>query len=82
MRARWPSRATAARFLHRLPERPIFAAMKLVERELGHTMSPRYRLPPVFDHPPFNIGATTMGYGLGPAFRFAFNVKGPSPPLR
>ena len=25
--------------------------------------------------PPFNIGATTMGYGLGPASASAFNVK-------
>ncbi|MBU0643409.1 MAG: indolepyruvate ferredoxin oxidoreductase, partial [Alphaproteobacteria bacterium] len=26
--------------------------------------------------PPFNIGATTMGFGLGPASAAAFNVKG------
>ena len=32
------------------PERPIFAAMKLVERELGtHHVSCRHRLPPVLD---------------------------------
>ena len=34
------------------PERPIFAAMKLVERELGqHHVSRRHRLPPVLDLP-------------------------------
>ncbi|MGE5128785.1 MAG: thiamine pyrophosphate-dependent enzyme, partial [Sphingomonadaceae bacterium] len=48
------------------PERPVFAAMKLVEREAGafhvsadigcHTFSTL---------PPFNIGHTVLGYGLG-----------------
>jgi indolepyruvate ferredoxin oxidoreductase alpha subunit len=48
------------------PERPVFSAMKLVERELGefhvsadigcHTFSTL---------PPFNIGNTVLGYGLG-----------------
>ena len=48
------------------PERPVFAAMKLVERETGkfhvsadigcHTFSTL---------PPFNIGNTVLGYGLG-----------------
>jgi indolepyruvate ferredoxin oxidoreductase alpha subunit len=50
------------------PERPIFAAMKLVERELG----PRHVSGDIGCHlfaalPPFNIGAYTMGYGLGAA---------------
>ena len=58
------------------PERPIFAAMKLVEKELG----PRHVAGDIGCHlfaslPPFNIGATTMGYGLGPASNAAFNVK-------
>ena len=49
------------------PERPIFAAMKLVEQELG----PHHIAGDIGCHlfailPPFNIGATTMGYGLGP----------------
>jgi indolepyruvate ferredoxin oxidoreductase alpha subunit len=57
------------------PERPIFAAMKLVERELG----PRHVSADIGCHlfsilPPFEIGATTMGYGLGPASASAFNV--------
>ncbi|MGC2518321.1 MAG: indolepyruvate ferredoxin oxidoreductase subunit alpha [Burkholderiales bacterium] len=48
------------------PERPVFSAMKLVERESGafhisadigcHTFSTL---------PPFNIGNTVLGYGLG-----------------
>jgi indolepyruvate ferredoxin oxidoreductase alpha subunit len=58
------------------PERPIFAAMKLVEKELG----PHHVAADIGCHlfsilPPFNIGATTMGYGLGPASASAFNVK-------
>jgi indolepyruvate ferredoxin oxidoreductase alpha subunit len=56
------------------PERPIFAAMKLVEKELG----PHHIAADIGCHlfsilPPFNIGATTMGYGLGPASAVAFN---------
>ena len=48
------------------PERPVFSAIKLVERELGkihvaadigcHTFSTL---------PPFNLGNSVMGYGLG-----------------
>ncbi len=48
------------------PERPVFSAMKIVERDVGelhvsadigcHTFSTL---------PPFNIGNTVMGYGLG-----------------
>jgi indolepyruvate ferredoxin oxidoreductase alpha subunit len=57
------------------PERPIFAAMKLVEKELG----PHHVAADIGCHlfsilPPFNIGTTTMGYGLGPASAAAFNV--------
>jgi indolepyruvate ferredoxin oxidoreductase alpha subunit len=57
------------------PERPIFAAMKLVEKELG----PHHVAADIGCHlfsilPPFNIGASTMGYGLGPASASAFNV--------
>lgn len=57
------------------PERPIFTAMKLLERDIGafhvscdigcHLFSIL---------PPFNIGNTTMGYGLGWAGASAFNV--------
>jgi indolepyruvate ferredoxin oxidoreductase, alpha subunit len=56
------------------PERPIFTAMKLVERELG----PRHVSCDIGCHlfsilPPFNIGNTTMGYGLGASAASAFH---------
>jgi len=56
------------------PERPIFSAMKLVENELG----PHHVAADIGCHlfsilPPFNIGATTMGYGLGAASASALN---------
>jgi len=58
------------------PERPIFAAMKLVEEELGqHHVSADIGCHLFSILPPFNIGATTMGFGLGPASTSAFNVK-------
>ena len=64
------------------PERPIFTAMKLVERELG----PRHVSCDIGCHlfsilPPFNIGATTMGYGLGGAGASAFNIKTDKPAI-
>src|SRR6266568_5178010 len=56
------------------PERPVFSAMKLIEREQGafhisadigcHTFSTL---------PPFNIGNTVLGYGLGLASNAVFN---------
>jgi indolepyruvate ferredoxin oxidoreductase, alpha subunit len=58
------------------PERPIFAALKLVEQELGqHHISADIGCHLFSILPPFNVGATTMGYGLGPASASAFNVK-------
>ncbi|KQT08084.1 thiamine pyrophosphate-dependent enzyme [Ramlibacter sp. Leaf400] len=57
------------------PERPIFTAIKLVERELGHhhvSCDIGCHLFSIL--PPFNIGATTMGYGLGWAGASAFNT--------
>ena len=59
------------------PERPIFTAMKLVERELG----PSHVSADIGCHlfsilPPFNIGNTTMGYGLGGAGAAAFTPPG------
>jgi len=59
------------------PERPIFTAMKLVERELGrHHVSCDIGCHLFSILPPFNIGATTMGYGLGWAGAAAFNTPG------
>jgi indolepyruvate ferredoxin oxidoreductase alpha subunit len=50
------------------PERPIFTAMKLVERELGaHHISADIGCHLFSILPPFNLGNTTMGYGLGGA---------------
>jgi indolepyruvate ferredoxin oxidoreductase alpha subunit len=58
------------------PERPIFTAMKLVERELGpHHVSCDIGCHLFSILPPFNIGATTMGYGLGWAGSAAFNTN-------
>jgi indolepyruvate ferredoxin oxidoreductase alpha subunit len=57
------------------PERPIFAAMKLVERELGaHHVSCDIGCHLFSILPPFNIGNTTMGYGLGGAGAAALNA--------
>jgi indolepyruvate ferredoxin oxidoreductase alpha subunit len=57
------------------PERPIFTAMKLVERELGsHHISCDIGCHLFAILPPFSLGATTMGYGLGWAGASAFNT--------
>jgi indolepyruvate ferredoxin oxidoreductase alpha subunit len=57
------------------PERPIFAAMKLVERELGpHHVSCDIGCHLFSVLPPFNIGNYTMGYGLGVAGAAGLNV--------
>lgn len=58
------------------PERPIFTAMKLVQRELGQVhVSCDIGCHLFSILPPFNIGNTTGGYGLGWAGSSAFNVK-------
>jgi indolepyruvate ferredoxin oxidoreductase alpha subunit len=58
------------------PERPIFAAMKLAQQDLGpHHISCDIGCHLFSILPPFNLGATTMGYGLGAASSSAFNVK-------
>ncbi|MBV1695432.1 MAG: indolepyruvate ferredoxin oxidoreductase subunit alpha [Hyphomicrobiales bacterium] len=59
------------------PERPLFTALKLVERELG----PHHVASDIGCHlfsilPPFNIGSATMGYGLGGAAAAAWNGRG------
>jgi indolepyruvate ferredoxin oxidoreductase alpha subunit len=57
------------------PERPIFSAMKLVERELGaHHVSADIGCHLFSILPPFHIGNTTMGYGLGTAGASAFSA--------
>ncbi|PHM50677.1 indolepyruvate ferredoxin oxidoreductase subunit alpha [Xenorhabdus miraniensis] len=57
------------------PERPIFTAMKLIERELGpHHVSADIGCHLFAILPPFNLGNTTMGYGLGTASAAALNT--------
>ena len=58
------------------PERPVFTAMKLVQREIGDfhiSCDIGCHLFSIL--PPFNLGNTTMGYGLGAAGGAAFNVE-------
>ena len=53
----------------------MFAALKLVQRELGeHHVSADIGCHLFSILPPFNIGNTTMGYGLGAAGAAAFNT--------
>ena len=57
------------------PERPLFASMKLLEREVG----PIHVSADIGCHsfatlPPFDLGASIMGYGLGAAGAAALNA--------
>ena len=64
------------------PERPIFAAMKLVEKELGkHQIAADIGCHLFASLPPFEIGGATMGYGLGPAANGAFDAGGERRPI-
>ncbi len=57
------------------PERPVFSAMKLVQRELGeHHISADIGCHLFSILPPFHLGNTTMGYGLGAAGAAALNA--------
>ncbi len=57
------------------PERPIFTAMKLVEKEIGEFHVSGDIGCHIFSIlPPFNLGNTTMGYGLGMAGASAFQA--------
>jgi len=59
------------------PERPIFAAMKLAEQKLGkHQITGDIGCHLFAALPPFEIGGSTMGYGLGPASNAAFDGGG------
>ncbi len=59
------------------PERPIFSAMKLVQKELGEFhVSADIGCHLFSILPPFHIGNTTMGYGLGTAGASAFKPGG------
>lgn len=58
------------------PERPIFSGLKLAERETGkHHISADIGCHLFAINAPFDLGATTMGYGLGSAAAAALNSK-------
>ena len=58
------------------PERPIFAALTLAQREVGeHHISADIGCHLFSINAPFNLGATTMGYGLGSAAASGLNGK-------
>ena len=64
------------------PERPLFTAMKLLQREMGEFhISGDIGCHLFSILPPFNIGNTTMGYGLGAAGASAFNVETSKPSI-
>ncbi|MBS3979440.1 MAG: indolepyruvate ferredoxin oxidoreductase subunit alpha, partial [Rhodobacteraceae bacterium] len=64
------------------PERPIFAAMKLVQKETGKLQISADIGCHLFGSlPPFEIGGATMGYGLGPAANAAFDGGGERRPV-
>ncbi|MDP3198113.1 indolepyruvate ferredoxin oxidoreductase subunit alpha [Tabrizicola sp.] len=64
------------------PERPIFAAMKLVQKETGKLQISADIGCHLFGAlPPFEIGGATMGYGLGPAANAAFDGGGERRPV-
>jgi indolepyruvate ferredoxin oxidoreductase, alpha subunit len=59
------------------PERPFFAAMKILQKEIG----PLHISADIGCHsfatlPPFNMGNSIMGYGLGSAGASAFGTDG------
>ncbi|HEY3773384.1 MAG TPA: indolepyruvate ferredoxin oxidoreductase subunit alpha [Solirubrobacteraceae bacterium] len=59
------------------PERPIFSGMKLAERETGsHHVSADIGCHLFAINAPFELGATTMGYGLGSAGAAALDAAG------
>lgn len=64
------------------PERPVFASLKLLQGELGDFhVSGDIGCHLFASLPPFNIGNTTMGYGLGTAGAAAFNTESDRPAL-
>ena len=68
--------ARPAGFCTGCPERPIFSAMKLVQRELGQFhVSADIGCHLFSILPPFHLGNTTMGYGLGTAGASAFKPR-------
>jgi indolepyruvate ferredoxin oxidoreductase alpha subunit len=59
------------------PERPFFAAMKLLQKEVGALhISADIGCHSFATLPPFNMGNSIMGYGLGAAAASAFGTHG------
>ena len=64
------------------PERPVFASLKLLQQEMGEFhVSADIGCHLFSILPPFNIGNTTMGYGLGAAGASAFNTESDRPAI-
>lgn len=64
------------------PERPVFASLKLLQNEVGNFhVSGDIGCHLFSALPPFNIGNTTMGYGLGAAGAAAFNTESDRPAI-
>jgi indolepyruvate ferredoxin oxidoreductase alpha subunit len=64
------------------PERPVFASLKMLQEELGEFhVSADIGCHLFSILPPFNIGNTTMGYGLGAAGASAFNTESGRPAI-
>ncbi len=64
------------------PERPVFAAMKLAQKDIGPLQVSGDIGCHLFGSlSPFEIGGTTMGYGLGPASNAAFDGGGSRRPV-
>ncbi|MGH8168412.1 MAG: thiamine pyrophosphate-dependent enzyme, partial [Woeseiaceae bacterium] len=64
------------------PERPVFSSLKLLQKEMGDFhVSADIGCHLFSILPPFEIGNTTMGYGLGAAGASAFNTPSDKPAI-
>ncbi len=64
------------------PERPVFASLKMLQKEMGDFhVSADIGCHLFSVLPPFHIGNTTMGYGLGAAGAAAFNTESSNPAI-
>jgi len=64
------------------PERPVFTSLKMMQEEMGDFhVSADIGCHLFSILPPFNIGNTTMGYGLGAAGASAFNTHSDRPAI-
>ena len=64
------------------PERPVFSSLKMLQKEMGDFhVSADIGCHLFSILPPFEIGNTTMGYGLGTAGASAFNTPSDKPPI-